>query len=555
MGSESLVVVVTILVLLAPEAAVSNSETTPFSFSLTSGQSVNFTAPLNGEFVKDLANISIQYNGGAIWDNNTGQWVPVPATEIVLKIDNITIKTWDKELSFSGTVNYTWNTKEYGDGLHLLYVWQENALGDTVSSQIEIKVDNTPPDASILSPTPYSWVKGEITPTLYIKELGCMNRIEIYVDGVLQDVINLNSTLNESYTLPWSWHTCDFSDGGHILGFLLYDVAGNSVSIHTTYFIDNTAPTFRILSPYPGHWVKEGDNIVLDLEDTGSGINTIKIYVNQSLEYVVRGKNWSSPYTINWHWARYPEGKITLLIMVYDVVGNIASTSVSYNVDNTPPSLHITSGNITLRNTLNYTLNYYATDNFHISYYSITIIQKSSSGTGLWKKINTTQNNITLEFEDNSTYIINIRAYDEAGNFAEKKLIIIVDYNYPPRLVESIIPETIKAGKMVTFYAKGKDIDGDTLNYTWFIDGKKVGIGKYLNVTLSSGEHILKLIINDGFHNVSYTWIIIVEGNKEESENISPLVKALLDWLLYLFLFIGLVILLAGALMMMKKKK
>jgi len=532
-----------------------NSEYAFFPFSNTQNQSVNITYPQEDMFLKGSVNITIEYNGGEYWEENTSQWIPVPATEMVLKIDNVTVRTWTQELGFSGTVNYTWHTRDYQDGPHSLYVWQENAMGDTVSTEIEVNVDNTPPEAYVISPKPSSWVKGEVNITLHIKELGCMDRIDIYVDGKIQDSLSLDKPWDDPYDLPWSWHTCEFSDGKHMLKFVLYDQAGNSASLEVAYFVDNTAPKMKILSPMPGHWVREGEYLVLDLQDSGSGLHQLKIYVNQSLEYVATNTKWSNPYVVHWHWGDYPDGEITLLIKVYDSAGNVASTTASYNVDNTPPSLKVSAHNTTLRNTLRYVLNYSATDNFQVSHYLITIVQQTSQGTGLWKKINTTETNITLEFEDNATYTINVKAFDDAGNYAERTIIIKTDYNYPPKLVKSNVPETVKSGKVVSFYAQGKDVKGDALNYTWFIDGREVGRGHYLNISLAPGEHLLKLVIDDGFHNVSYTWIIVAQGERREEVPLSPFIQALLDWVLYLFLFIGLVILLTGALMMMKKKK
>ncbi len=532
-----------------------NSGFSRLPFSTTQGQMVNITSPIKGEFLRERVNISIEYDGGKFWEENTSQWVKIPVTEMKLEIDNVTVKNWSQELGFSGTVNYTWDTEKYDDGPHLLYVWQENAIGDEASTQIVVNADNTPPEAQIIYPEPYSWVKGEVNFTLYLKELGSMDRIEIYVDGKLQNTLKINKPWDDPYDVPWIWHSCEFSDGGHIVTFILHDMAGNSFSLKSTYFVDNTAPQLRIISPSPGHWVREGKDILLDINDSGSGLYQLKIYVNDSLDCVITATQWSNPYEVHWHWANYPDGEVNLLIIAYDNVGNTASTRASYNVDNTPPVLEVEDEKITLKTTLDYTLNYSAQDNFGIAYYAINIIQQTSQGTGLWKRINTTHTNLTFQFEDNATYWITIRAFDYAGNYAEKIITVKVDYNYPPKLVKSNIPEVVKAGKEITFYAQGADVKGDKLNYTWFVDGKKVGEGKYLNISLTAGEHTLKLVINDGYYSVDYTWIIVAHGEKTENEPISPYLQVLLNWIIFVFLFIGLVIILTGALMMMKKKK
>jgi hypothetical protein len=94
-------------------------------------------------------------------------------------------------------------------------------------------LDESKPQVSIASPSGGSTVTGTVTVTTYTYDLGGMQSVALYADGVL-----VTSTNVSPYTL--SWNSAAVANGRHDLYLIGYDTAGNSnESAHTTVFVQN----------------------------------------------------------------------------------------------------------------------------------------------------------------------------------------------------------------------------------------------------------------------------------------------------------------------------
>jgi hypothetical protein len=94
-------------------------------------------------------------------------------------------------------------------------------------------LDESKPQVSIASPSGGSTVTGTVTVTTYTYDLGGMQSVALYADGVL-----VTSTNVSPYTL--SWNSAAVANGKHDLYLIGYDTAGNSnESAHTTVFVQN----------------------------------------------------------------------------------------------------------------------------------------------------------------------------------------------------------------------------------------------------------------------------------------------------------------------------
>ena len=72
----------------------------------------------------------------------------------------------------------------------------------------------------------------------------------------------------------------------------------------------------------------------------------------------------------------------------------------------------------------------------------------------------------------------------------------------------------VYAGDNKTFYIEAKDPDNDSLTYTWYLDGEKVGEGQnytYFATEEDFGTHTLRVEVSDGDLTTSNTWTIDVE--------------------------------------------
>jgi hypothetical protein len=94
-------------------------------------------------------------------------------------------------------------------------------------------LDESKPQVSIASPSAGSTVTGTITVTPYTYDLGGMQSVDLYVDGVL-----VGHSAAAPYTFTWS--SASVANGGHQLSLVGTDTAGNTnESGHVTVFVQN----------------------------------------------------------------------------------------------------------------------------------------------------------------------------------------------------------------------------------------------------------------------------------------------------------------------------
>ncbi|MFH1642511.1 MAG: hypothetical protein ABIC04_06465 [Nanoarchaeota archaeon] len=119
------------------------------------------------------------------------------------------------------------------------------------------------------------------------------------------------------------------------------------------------------------------------------------------------------------------------------------------------------------------------------------------------------------EYGDTGTYTVKITASD--GELSTTTQIsLIVEKKEEPPLITSFYPKEdvgLEEGSTIKFNISATDINGDSLDYTWYIDDKEAATGtdfSYAPTYFESGTHNVKVIATDRVFKAEKEWKINV---------------------------------------------
>jgi len=251
---------------------------------------------------------------------------------------------------------FDWDTigLDVSDGPHNIRAVAIDCAGNEAVDQIQLIVDNTPPDVDKTPPTG-SLVTG-ITPIeVTASDVICLDRVELYIDGVLRETVVDNGSgdddpADNQINFTFNWDTTAEADGEHTVIARAIDCVGNETDDENIYRVDNTPPIVDIVDPPDGSTV-EG---VTPIEVTGSDnecLDRVELYIDGDLvatESVAPGTE--TTFFFDWDTTQYLEGPHEVTALAIDCVGNTAETTNIYIVDNIPDDFveELVDGNLTL---------------------------------------------------------------------------------------------------------------------------------------------------------------------------------------------------------------
>ena len=196
--------------------------------------------------------------------------------------------------------------------------------------------DNKPPCISIISPTNQQIVKKEINVTGYATDNLCLQKIEIYLEEKLVEVINLIPSSNSLF--EYAIDTTGISEDVKTIRIIAYDTSGNTGSQYVNVTLVNSiAPMVEITRPR-GFYIFDQEIMHLPFDFSiiiGSvtiSANTIdKNYSLSRVEFYVdnefKATEIEEPYS--WLWDEGSFGKHTVKIKAYDFTENIAIDDIT----------------------------------------------------------------------------------------------------------------------------------------------------------------------------------------------------------------------------------
>jgi hypothetical protein len=303
-------------------------------FSTTSAP---VTVHLNNDYTPPTVSFIAPSDGATIAD-----YFPLQAT--ASDEDGHPGDVWSVRYSVDGTligskgppfIQY-WDTRKVPNGTHVLtataYDYDNNASTTTVT--IQVNNDVTPPTVTITSPTQGANVLETAQVTASASDDRSVKRVEFFVG---------NTRLNTDSTAPYSftWSTRSLPNGStQTLTAKAYD-AYNQVGTHSiTVVVDHdvTAPVVSITSPTADSRVSGTLQVSAEASDN-RGVTRVDFYAGTSLI----GSDTTAPYSTSWYTRSSADGAHTLTVKAYDALNNVGTTSATYTVDNTKPTVAFTS--------------------------------------------------------------------------------------------------------------------------------------------------------------------------------------------------------------------
>jgi hypothetical protein len=204
---------------------------------------------------------------------------------------------------------------DLSDGPHTIAVSHTDAAGNTGATTRSFAVDATDPVVAIASPVDAALVDGATVPLNY-------------------NVTEANPGSTECKLDAAAFGPCpsdlDLSDGVHTVTVRHTDAVGNIGSATNTYTVDSTAPVVTVTSPAAGQ-VYGDDAVPLTLAVVDPHPGTSECAIDG-------GSFGPCPPNLD-----LPEGLHTVAAHHTDAVGNVGTTSSTFTVDTTAPSVSLTS--------------------------------------------------------------------------------------------------------------------------------------------------------------------------------------------------------------------
>ncbi len=424
---------------------------------------------------------------------------------VSLYIDNILNQT-----NTSGISGEYIFTKTIADGNHNWSVLVYDTVGNSNQSTTRsFTIDTIAPSLSITSPS--------ISANLSVSTISILGT----ASDTNSDTIIINNSIfgsNVGSYTSWNFTNSTIAEGTYSVLITANDTAGNTQTATRTFTIDRTNPTVLSNSTtYPGSQTKAkaGDTITLraTLTDSTSGIQNATVNLgnvctaNTTLT-LQSGSLYTGSCTIK---SSPTEGTNQLTVTVYDYAGNSnTTTTLSVSIDNTAPTITVSSPTNTTYGSTSVQLNVTADETISKWWYSLN----SESNT-------TFTPNTTFLASEGSNNIV-IYANDSTNNVASSQVFFTVDTGAPTLSSVSTNDTDNKVksttGLQINITATDSSgvstvIVGNLTNITM----SSIGSNKYqtnttasaLGCTATDGSCVLKFYANDTVNNFATTTLTL----------------------------------------------
>ena len=419
---------------------------------------------------------------------------------------------------------------------NLTFTITSQNTSQTNTSFMSLIRDDNNPNVNITNPINNSYPTGTVEFNVSASDLN-LSRIEYYInDGLVLNSAEINFTFN--------WNTTDgnYPDGNYALKAIAYDSAGNFNSSNINVTVNNTDDNPIFVTDIP----------TIDIiEDNDSTILNLSLYFNSidgdSLEY-----NFTQPGNVTVHVTNTTQianftpdanfiGLNNITFTAIDSSSNTTSSNfIIINVANlndaptVPVLTSPTSGSNVTSSAGAATLRWSTSvdvDNDVITYY--VFLSNDSSDI----RFNATTTSTNLQLTDliaDETYFWNVLANDSLLNSSKSSTFnftIIRDnnpvinlWNWSNTVTNSTTDTspTVAENKTLNFTVTASDPDGDSINYTWFIDNVNVSYVQnftfdLINNFTATGNYVLKVQVQDNNSNsAEQEWQVAVTNTNRE---------------------------------------
>ncbi|WFO75016.1 hypothetical protein J4526_08060 [Desulfurococcaceae archaeon MEX13E-LK6-19] len=321
------------------------------------------------------------------------------------------------------------DTRNHTDGIPLIIEVNTTDLsGKTTVEKIVLIPDNTPPET--IDNTTTAWLNRDVTIVLdTIDNVSGIAETFYRVDGgewISGTIILIQAFANHS------------NDGVHVVEYYSIDNVGNVEPVKTAYvYVDTTPPTMSVEGLYNDSYVKNSVLINGIVSDELSGVAFVTISIDGSEPIEIEPVNDTWSYLLDT--TIYGDGLHQMTVTVIDNAGNNYTTTIEFNIDNTPPTATFTApqpNSVVSRATV---LEFsYSDDNIDKA---ILIINGTSIDV-------TGRNNYTIDttIYPDGALVVMLNVSDKAGNYHVTNVTVIIDNTPPTATIVSPASYTLVSG-------------------------------------------------------------------------------------------------------------
>ena len=278
--------------------------------------------------------------------------------------------------------------------------------GATPVLHIEHGSGDALPTVTLTAPTEGATVTGQVQLQANASDDHGVTQVDFRVDG---------TSIGTDTTAPYSvaWDTTSVADGAHTVTAIATDTIGQTASDANGVTVDNLdgPPTVTVTAPAEGATVAGQVQIQANASDD-KGVTQVEFRVDGTSI----GTDTTAPYSMSWNTTAGTGGPHTVEAVATDTIGQTGADSNAVTVDNTPPSVAITSpsAGATVSGTIPVQAN--ATDNGSVGsvqfFVDGTSIGTDANGADGWS---VSWNTVTA---GNGSHNLTATAADTAGNIA-----------------------------------------------------------------------------------------------------------------------------------------
>ncbi len=361
--------------------------------------SVDILSPADGSWVGDYVRINASAS-----DEHSGIYT------LELLINDTSHGYWSPSDTYC--LMY-WDATDYPEATYNLTVIAYDGVNNTASKSIIVHLDKTLPTIGAITPANKSWVSGVVNIRISANDSRSGIAYVAFYTMEIPPTLLRNDT-EHPYTC--SWNTNLYAEGVQHLIVYVVDKAGNYRWITLEYYVDNTPPSLKIVSPEENEYISGSFNISVTADDAKSGISMISFIIDGVAVF----NDTEKPYVYTVDSTSYADGLHNITVVAYDKAGNSKTASINIYIDNTPPTISKVQYPQEVEEGTNIVVNMTISD--ALSGVDRVILSYSTDGGKTWKNItatslgNNTYQAIIPAQPANTQVQFKIYVYDVAGN-------------------------------------------------------------------------------------------------------------------------------------------